>query len=299
MTNEDLLSRLRKVYSHFSIENLKNICPADFQNNLEQRIGTIDAESEGYSQDELEQQRDLSIKFHWGHDHDFGSFSLKGRMGNRHLRLMERFCSLFSIPLESFQSQRILDVGCWTGGTTLLLCALGAQRVVANEEVVKYANTVKYLTEAFGLENTVSIETSSLYQLQDSTHHQQYDRVYFPGVVYHLSDPVLALRIMFNSLRLGGDILIESAGINSEEPFCRFDGNFIYHNDGSTREELNRGGWNYFLPSPLALKRMMQEVGFVEVSSVWDSNTNRVFAYGKKSQQIGICKAGLSRPSIL
>ncbi|BFM20127.1 class I SAM-dependent methyltransferase [Gilvimarinus japonicus] len=298
MTTDDLRSCLKDAFSRFTVKNLQNLDAARFQKNLEGRLGAIDPEIEGYSPEEIDRQRDLSIKFHWGHNHDFGSFSFEGRMGDRHFQLMEKFVSLFPVSLQSFKGQRILDVGCWTGGTTLLLCALEARQVVANEEVVKYADVVQYLADSFGLKDTVSVETTSLYDLDESVHYQRYDRVYFPGVIYHLSDPVLAFRILFNSLNIEGDILVESAGINSEEPICRFEGNYIYHNDGSSREELNRGGWNYFLPSPSALKRMMQEVGFVEVEAVWDVDTKRVFAYGKKTQQVATCKAGLSRPSV-
>jgi len=298
MDLDDLELKLQQLFDRFNINELVGVTALEFQNNLESRIGSIDPEIEGFSPAELDQQRDLSIKFHWGHNHDFGSFKLNGRMADRHIKLMQKFLNLFPVTIDSFKDQRLLDIGCWTGGTTLLLSALGAKKVVANEEVVKYADTVSYLADSFGLSDSVSVVTSSLYELDGDEYFQAYDRVYFPGVIYHLSDPVLAFRILFNTLAVGGDILVESAGLNSDEPICRFEGNYIYHQDGSSREELNRGGWNYFMPSPLALNRMMREAGFVEVEAVWDNETKRVFAYGKKSTQVGICKAGLSRPSI-
>ncbi|WP_426415788.1 class I SAM-dependent methyltransferase [Aestuariirhabdus sp. LZHN29] len=288
------MSKSENIFRQFSSANLVNVTPEELKANLQGRLGEIDFESEGYLESELEQQRDLSIKFHWGHDHDFGDFKIDGRMGNRHLYLFDKFLELFPLTVGSFENKHVLDIGCWTGGTTLLLSAI-SEKVTAVEEVKKYADTTRYLSNAFGCNAEVISE--SLYDLNSERFYDQFDCVYFPGVIYHLSDPVLALRILFNTLRIGGDILIETAGIQSDEPICRFDGNYIYHQNG-TREELNRGGWNYFIMSGPALERMMQEAGFEQIQTFWDETSKRLFAYGKKDSQIGICKAGLSVPDI-
>lgn len=113
--------------------------------------------------------------------------------------------------------------------------------------------------------------------------------VHFPGVLYHLSDPVLGLRILFNALKVGGFILVESAGIDVREPFCRFWGNRPVQQD-------RRSGWAWFWPSPSALHRMMKEAGFDEVQTQW--HEGRVYGFGRKCSQVGICKAGLSVPGI-
>ena len=48
------------------------------------------------------------------------------------------------------------------------------------------------------------------------------------------------------------------------------------------------------MPSPSALARMMREAGFDENKTLWHDATGRVYGYGKKLSQVGICKAGLS-----
>jgi SAM-dependent methyltransferase len=283
------------LFEKFKVKNLvSTIDEAEFKLFLMDKIGKVDFIAEGYSEEELENQRDLSIKFHWGHNHDFGSFKLNGRMGNRHLELFEKFLTFFPITLDSFNEKHVLDVGCWTGGTTLLLGTV-SKEVTAIEEVKKYADTTRYLVQAFGI--NAKVIDSSLYALNDPKYYDSFDRIYFPGVIYHLSDPVLALRILFNSLSIGGDILIETAGFESDQALCRFEGNYVYHANGS-REELNRGGWNYFMFSGPALARMMKEAGFVDIQYKWDDISNRLFAYGTKEAQVGICKAGLSVPEI-
>lgn len=286
---------LQRKFGVYTTSNLKGITPEEFTKSIQSRIGTVDAQAEDYSENEIEQQRDLSIKFHWGHNHDFGNFKLEGKMGDRHINLLVNFLNLFPVSLDDFKGKYVFDIGCWTGGTTLLLAIL-ADKVYAIEEVIKYAKTVSYLSQSFGISDHVSVKPLSIYECNSKEFYDKFDIVYFPGVIYHLSDPLLALRILFNSAKVGGFILIESAGINKEEPFCRFDGSLIWHS--GTREKMNRGGWNWFMPSPSALYRMMREVGFDEIQTQWHNETNRVYGFGKKLSQVGICKAGLSVPNI-
>src|SRR5207245_11440784 len=112
------------------------------------RPGRRDAAGEGYA--DPARQRDLSVQFEWGHHHDFGTFSMAGLMQDRHIHVLAAFMTLFGIPGRDLTGKSVLDVGCWTGGTSLLLAAMGA-RVVAIEEVAKYAECTGYLRDAFGV----------------------------------------------------------------------------------------------------------------------------------------------------
>ena len=292
---EEISKALQRRFEVYSTSNLKGISREEFSKSIQTRIGSVDAQTEGYSEDEVEQQRDLSIKFHWGHNHDFGDFKIEGRMGNRHIDLLANFLTLFPVSLNDFKGKCVFDIGCWTGGTTLLLATL-ADKVHAIEEVKKYAETVSYLSKSFGISDHISVKPLSIYDCNSEEFYDKFDIIYFPGVIYHLSDPLLALTILFNSVKLGGFILIESAGINMDEPFCRFDGSLIWHS--GTRARMNRGGWNWFMPSPSALYRMMKEAGFDQIQTQWLDGPNRVYGFGRKLSQVGICKAGLSVPNI-
>jgi len=291
-----LTAELEERFSRYTTGTLKTVDAKTFRRHIESELGIVDSASEGYADGEVQRQRDLSVRFQWGHDHDFGAFKLEGRMGDRHIRLMANFATIFPIRLDDFQGKNVLDVGCWTGGTTLLLASLGSQ-VVAVEEVRKYAEMVAFMARSFGLEDRVSVKAVSLYECNTVDLHDRFDIAYFPGVIYHLSDPVVGLRILFNALKVGGTILVESAGIHREEPLCGFGGSFVYHAAG-TKEQMNRGGWNWFLPSPSALDRMMHEAGFEEIQTRWVGEAGRVYGYGKKLSQAGICRAGLSVPDI-
>lgn len=277
------------LMKQFTTSNLVGVSPENFQKHITSQIGKIDYEIEGYTKEELDKQRDLSIKFRWGHNHDFGTFKVDGQMKNRHINLMDNFCRMFPISPKDFKDKRVLDVGCWTGGTTLLLKALGAE-VVACEEVKKYAHMTKYLLESFGHKDQVI--SDSLYEL---TYKEKFDIIYFPGVIYHLTDPVVALRILFNACKVGGFIVVEGAGLNTPNPVCLYEGCDMYHS--GSKEALNRGGWNWFCPSYGALKLMLENVGFQKVQTKFLNE--RVYGYGVKTgRNISITRAGLSKPDL-
>jgi SAM-dependent methyltransferase len=289
----NITNELRGAFEEFCyISDSDKLRVAD---ELIMQEGAIDLDVEGLRS--KENQRDLSIKFHWGHDHRFNEKkSVKGRMGEHHIRLIAEFIAGFGIGMNHFLGKDVIDVGCWTGGTTLMMKHLGANRVLALEEVQKYAITAKrLLNEVYGLTGVICNGTN-LYDLEVC---KSYDVAFFPGVVYHLSDPVLGLRRLFNSLRDGGECFVESAGIDSDASIARYDGNRIYHNSPTEHfKDLNRGGWNWFIPSPLCLERWMVEAGFDGVRCYYSQASNRIFGYGKRTKYVDITRAGFSRRDI-
>jgi SAM-dependent methyltransferase len=284
---EDLQGRFKE----YQTANLCDISEEDFSHYINSRIGVIDAQAEGYGANEVERQRDQYIKFYWGHNHDFGAFKQEGRMGDRHITLLATFMALFPVSFDDFKDKEVFDIGCWTGGTTLALASI-ARRVFSIEEVKKYADMASFLLKSFGLSNRASVHHRSLYDCNSEEFFDRFDIVYFPGVLYHLSDPLLGLRILFNALKVGGEILIESMGIERQEPFCRFEGTSIKRKGGKENK--------WFIPSPSALHKMMKEAGFDDIETLFygRKKEKRLFGYGKKRAQVGICKAGLSVPTI-
>ena len=282
----EVASELRNLFAAYQVDNLASIDAATFYQHLQSQIGSENAQAEGYLENELDRQRHLSINFCWGHNHDFGDFQIEGKMGDRHINLLANFLTFFSMTTADFKDKSVFDIGCWTGGTTLLLAALGS-RVTAIEEVNKYAKMVQFLIGSFDLDDRVTVKSQSLYECNSEEFQERFDIVYFPGVIYHLSDPVLALRILYNSLKIRGVILIESAGIDVPEPYCRFWGNKPVQKDQNS-------GWAWFWPSPSALSRMMKEAGFDDIKIRWHGKTHRIYGYACKTKQISICRAGLS-----
>ena len=262
--------QVRDAMSLYTTEHL--VVPEnEFRRTIDELLAANDYAHEGYAS--AEAQRDLSVRFAWGHDHDFGSFQLAGRMGQRHISMIERF-QRYGLPRD-LTGCRVLDVGCWTGGTSLVLAALGAE-VVAIEEVRKYADCASYLAAAFGV--AIEVRHQSLYDLPER---EAFDAVLLAGVVYHLSDPIRGLRVTFDALRDGGSCFVESA--RSYFLPLQYRG-------------PSRPGWNWFFPSIRTLERMMRDVGFDEVRlGSWTRRGRRIIGSAKRTTARPMLLAGVPR----
>jgi SAM-dependent methyltransferase len=252
-------------------------------NALERTLKQLmDSNNHGFNDDEIPAQREYSINFKWGHNHDFGSFQLEGILGDRHIDLIETFVDDFGLPMD-LSNTEVLDVGIWCGGTTLLLDGMGAV-AYGIEEVETYANCARLLFKSFGC--AARSYHSNLYDWGDVMRDEIYDYIIFPGVLYHLSDPLVALRILFNALKDGGELYIETKLIPKFDVGCE---NAYLEFDGGK-------GNNWFTPDPEALHQMCASVGFKFIDANWDrNNENRAFAKYRRDEWKPMLRAGLSR----
>lgn len=284
------------MQQNYTVANLKNETPEDFQGRILGQIGQRDAAIEGYA--DTTHQRDFSIQFEWGHNHDFGSFRLDGAMRDRHIEVLATFMEEYGVPQQSLRGLRVLDIGCWTGGMSLLMAAMGAE-VYAIEEVRKYADCVNYMKHAFGLDN-LTVENRSLYSLDDEKFYDRFDIALYSGVLYHVTDPVLSLRIIFNNLKDGGVCMLETMAVAGKGSFCDYLG--AYDTLRRPTEGKQRFGWSWFVPSLEAVTRMMTDVGFdVRQATLHEAarvGAYRVLALGARKEHVDMLRAGLARPDI-
>lgn len=244
---------------------------------------------------EQQQQKIHSLQFYWGHDHDFGAFQVAGQMGTRHIWMLSRFFDHFGLDPTSLAGKNILDIGCWTGGVSLVLAKLGAN-VVGIDEIGMYPAMLAYQAQAFGLDNLTARQLS-LYDLGSADFINQFDMIFCLGVIYHLSDPIIGLRHLYNALKPGGSLFLESMSIDVAGCVCEYEG---------PNQRRGQFGWNWFVPSPRAIGQLLGDVGFeslqvgngihaYEVTSEHDPmGSMRCFARGQKQPGHVICKAGLS-----
>ncbi len=282
---------LQGLMACYQTRNLVNVGPLEFRERIDEFLNLRDYEMEGFK--DPARQRDLSIQFHWAHDHDFGEFFIKGKLRTRHISLITTLIDWFPVLPKSLDGMRVLDIGCWTGGTSLLMCAMGAH-VVAVEEVKKYIDCLSYLKYAFNLER-LEPRNLSLYECTSPDLQDSFDFVLFAGVLYHVTDPILALRIPFNCLKDGGKCIIETAVTHTRKKVLAYEGPGVF-GDGS-QADLSRSGWNWFSPSPTTLEQMMADVGFtgIRLSKVIASSAGtRILALGVRDTHTDIMRGGLS-----
>jgi 2-polyprenyl-3-methyl-5-hydroxy-6-metoxy-1,4-benzoquinol methylase len=227
-------------------------------------------------------QNPMAVRFQWGHRHDFGDFGMEGRMGNHHIAVLATFIDELQALPPTLEGCRVLDVGCWTGGTSLLLAALGAE-VVAVEEVAMYAEAARYLAWAFGLEQ-VRVHGGSLYDCTGPEWDDAFDYVLLAGVLHHVSDPRLALRITFNSLRDGGSLLLETLSCEHELPHV-------------ADSDAPAWGWNLLLFEPARLAEMIESTGY-RVTHPPRVVDRRSFVAARRDRHRDVWRCGLASPGI-
>ena len=219
--------------------------------------------------------------FVWGHDHDFGHGRTRaGAMGARHIEITSEALHLGMLP-ASLTDKKILDVGCWSGGDLLILAGLGGH-VTAIEEHPVAARAARRLLELLGLDAPV-VQTSLYADSREWA--GKFDYAYCSGVVYHVTDPLLLLRILFAYLKPGGDVFIETKAAAGEGSICGYSG---------TLEK----GWNWYAPNETALGRWLVDAGFdAQTVRVFRRANGRLLACGRKTAVRALREtAGFSRP---
>jgi hypothetical protein len=153
--------------------------------------------------------------------------------------------------------------------------------VVALDEVKKYVDCLAYLKHAFGLD-ALEVHHQNLYACTDAAFQDAFDIDLFAGVLYHVTDPILALRITFNCLKDGGLCLLETTGFCASKPLIS------YH----------RRLWNWFDLSPPALRQMLQDVGYRDIQIGPITPDQRLYAVARRLIHIDMRRDGLSRRNV-
>ena len=271
-----------------TLENLKNIEKkfTSIQKYESKNIynSLLSQYPDDYSSEEFwEEGSNQNFKefFVWGHNQDFGNgYYRNGAMGNRHFEIIATGLELGFIP-KILDGKAVLNVGCWTGGDSLLLSGLGGN--VTNLEEHPIAS--KAATDMFQLMkiNSLVLPNSAFEDQPDWRH--KYDFIYCSGVIYHVTDPILLLRILFCYLKPGGQIFLETKGYETSASCFSYSGSL-------------EKGWNWFAPSERAMGRLLADVGFsLETIKIYTRKNKRILAKAVKTKPKKLSEnAGFSRP---
>ena len=112
-----------------------------------------------------------------------------------------------------------------------------------------------------------------------------FDYIYCSGVIYHVTDPLLFLRILFCYLKIGGEILLETKAIPGNNALCGYSG-------------ISEKGWNWYAPDELTLGRWFLDAGFqAKEVSIFRRSNGRLLGHAVKTKTANMIEtAGFSRP---
>ncbi len=188
---------------------------------------------------------DAKAQYGWGHTIDFGPFIKEGVLKDNYLYIGGHFDAWGWWP-QSMQDLRVADIGCHTGGLSLLMAHRRAAEVLAVDEIPQHLAQCSYLCQLFEASNVRPLG-ASLYALPDHVEPGSLDMIVLSGVLYHLSDMLVGLLALRGLLKIGGVLLIESNVVPDDE--------HSYANFG----RFAMGMW--WQPSTLCLRDMCQFMG--------------------------------------
>ena len=221
--------------------------------------------------------------FVWGHNHDFGHGVVRqGAMSTRHIEITSRAIRLGYLPTD-LSGKRVLNIGCWTGGDSLVLAGLGAYVVSFEEHKIAAAAGARLMEL---LKVPGNFEARSIFA-DDEAYRQSFDYIYCSGVIYHVTDPMLLMRICFCYLKNGGGCFIETKSVaeNGDQSLCSYSG-------------ILERGWNWYGPNKKALGRWFVDSGYdMDTVKVFRRENDRLLAFGEKKSARRLPEnAGFSRP---
>ena len=224
----------------------------------------------------------------WGADRDLGGGNyLYGAMDDRYATNAARVFVPGGLDAAAHvKGKNACVVGAWDGTECLLLRALGAARVDAIEEVPAFCDMARLQYETWTMPGWVY--GKSLYEINVETMWQQYDLLYVPGVLYHLTDLPAAFVMLWAMLKPNGVLAFESCADPRGSRSARYIGASV-------------PGWNWWCPTPECFEAMMHDCGFVGERTV-EHASGRGWWMGTKAAFLPVLAsgaAGFSRPDVL
>jgi SAM-dependent methyltransferase len=187
-----------------------------------------------------------SSQYGWGHTIDFGPFQKEGLLGDSYLKIAGGLDDWEWWPVR-LDGMRVADVGCFTGGLSLLMAHRGAEVVYAVDEIPEHLAQCTYLSRVFGTDAVRPI-LQSAFRIRENIMPGSLDLILFSGVLYHMSDMLVGLYAMRELLKPRGLLLIQSSGVD--------DFAHSYANFG----RFYAGRW--WQPTGLCLQDMCEFMGF-------------------------------------
>jgi SAM-dependent methyltransferase len=185
-------------------------------------------------------------QYGWGHSIDFGAFRKDGLLGEAYLAIAGAFDALEWWPRD-LAGLRVADVGCFTGGLSLLMASRGAAEVYAVDEIPEHLDQAAFLAKVFGAESVTPVR-ETVYRLERRIPAATLDLVVLSGVLYHLSDMLVGLYALRRLLKPDGVLLIESNAVEDEKASYANFGRFF------------AGMW--WQPSTLCIRDLCTFMGF-------------------------------------
>jgi len=153
--------------------------------------------------------------------------------------------------LPDLEGKIIADIGCNNGYYMFRMAPYRPKMVLGLEPSMQHYYCFKALNSMAGQEalhiDLLGVEHLSLFP-------DCFDVLFLMGIIYHRASPIDVLRDIYQALRPGGTLLLESQAIPGEEPIALFPDKTYAKAPGT-----------YFIPTGHCLRLWMEKAGFDQV----------------------------------
>jgi SAM-dependent methyltransferase len=197
------------------------------------------------------------------------------------------FPGLLEVCGGSFDGMRVLDLACSSGGFSMQASRLGADYVLGVDVVDRYIEQAEFIKAALGIKN-VEFKKLDIYEL-DESNVGRFDVTFCLGLLYHLENPVLAMRKV--SAVTGRVMILDTATMVTEnEEVALWHMNFPSPAPATGNKRAATNLWRdrpycQFRPNVTAVRQLLEFLGFDDVRRVEPKadNTRKEYFNGERT----------------
>lgn len=154
--------------------------------------------------------------------------------------------------LDSLEGKKIADIGCNNGYYMFRMAAHNPELVIGLDPTVRHWYAFTFLQQ-FTQIQSLHFELLGI----EHMHHYYsfFDVVFCMGVLYHHPNPIGMLRGILKSMKIGGQLIVESLGIPGDESIALF-----------PEKRYAKVPGNWFVPTQTCLMNWIKRSGFKEVT---------------------------------
>lgn len=197
------------------------------------------------------------------------------------------FPGLLKVCGGSLKGMRVLDLACSSGGFSVEASRLGADYVLGIDVVDRYIQQAEFIKAALEIQN-VEFKKLDIYDVDESSV-GRFDVTFCFGLLYHLENPVLAMRKV--SAVTGRVMVLDTATIVTEnEEVALWYMNFPSSAPATGNKRAATNLWRdreycQFRPNATAVRQLLEFLGFDDVQRVEPNanNTREEYFNGERT----------------
>lgn len=162
--------------------------------------------------------------------------------------------------IGSLESQTVLDVGCGNGYHMWRMLGAGASKVIGIDPSPRFSVQFEMIKQLAGKKWPIHLVPCALEDVPRPL--EQFDSTFSMGVLYHRKSPIDHLYELRDSLKPGGQLILETLVIAGDETRCLV-----------PRERYAKMRNVWFIPSSKMLETWLKRLGFRNVRIVDETPT--------------------------